>query len=76
VLQQDLDDGVRGKVLALWIMGFGGTVPFGGLLGGWFAERTSITAMVLVGAAVAFVLAVLVDLRPTRRSSAARVSAG
>ena len=76
VLQQDLDDGVRGKVLALWIMGFGGTVPFGGLLGGWFAERTSITAMVLVGAAVALVLAVLVDLRPTRRSSAARVSAG
>ena len=34
VLQQDLDDAVRGKVMALWIMGFGGTVPFGGLLGG------------------------------------------
>ena len=31
VLQQDLDDSVRGKVMALWIMGFGGTVPFGGL---------------------------------------------
>ena len=27
VLQQDLDDSVRGKVMALWIMGFGGTVP-------------------------------------------------
>ena len=34
VLQQDLDDAVRGKVMALWIMGFGGTVPFGGLAGG------------------------------------------
>lgn len=64
VLQQDLDDGVRGKVLALWIMGFGGTVPFGGLLGGWFAERTSVTVMVLVGAAVAVALAAVVDLRP------------
>ena len=27
VLQQDLDDSVRGQVMALWIMGFGGTVP-------------------------------------------------
>ena len=26
--EQDLDDAVRGKVMALWIMGFGGTVPF------------------------------------------------
>ena len=34
MLQQDLDDAVRGKVMALWIMGFGGTVPFGGLAGG------------------------------------------
>lgn len=64
VLQSDLDDSVRGKVMALWIMGFGGTVPFGGLLGGWIAERTSITVMVLFGAAVALALAVLIDLRP------------
>lgn len=63
VLQQDLDDRVRGKVMALWIMGFGGTVPFGGLLGGWLAEQTSITVMVLGGAAVALALGVLVPLR-------------
>lgn len=66
VLQQELDDSVRGKVMALWIMGFGGTVPFGGLLGGWFAEQTSITTMVLVGAAVAVGLALVFDLRSTR----------
>jgi predicted MFS family arabinose efflux permease len=64
VLQQDLDDSVRGKVMALWIMGFGGTVPFGGLAGGWLAEQTSITVMVLVGAAIAVALAVVFDLRP------------
>jgi MFS family permease len=63
VLQEHLDDSVRGKVMALWIMGFGGTVPFGGLAGGWIAERTSITTMVLVGAAVAVALAVVFDLR-------------
>ena len=39
VLQQDLDDSVRGKVMALWIMGFGGTVPIGGLLGGLISEQ-------------------------------------
>ncbi|HEX7132235.1 MAG TPA: MFS transporter [Iamia sp.] len=63
VLQEHLDDKVRGKVMALWIMGFGGTVPFGGLAGGWIAETTSITTMVLVGAAVAVALAVVFDLR-------------
>ena len=64
VLQQDLDDAVRGKVMALWIMGFGGTVPFGGLLGGWFLEQTSIMAMIGVGAAVALTLALVMELRP------------
>lgn len=63
VLQEHLDDSVRGKVMALWIMGFGGTVPFGGLAGGWIAERTSITTMVLIGAGVAVALAAAFDLR-------------
>lgn len=63
-LQQDLDDAVRGKVMALWIMGFGGTVPFGGLLGGWFIEVAGIVPMVLVGAAVAVALALLLDYQP------------
>ncbi len=64
-LQRDLDDSVRGKVMALWIMGFGGTVPFGGLLGGWFIEVAGIVPMVLVGAAVAVLLAVVLDYRPS-----------
>ena len=64
VLQAGLDDAVRGKVMALWIMGFGGTVPFGGLLGGWFIERRSIEAMVLVGAVVAVTLAAVMDYQP------------
>ncbi|MEO6628151.1 MAG: MFS transporter [Aquihabitans sp.] len=64
ILQQDLDDAVRGKVMALWIMGFGGTVPFGGLLGGWFIEQAGIVPMVLVGAAVASALALFLDFEP------------
>lgn len=56
VLQQNLDDGERGGVTALWIMGFGGTVPIGNLLAGPVIERTSITAVMLFGAAAALAL--------------------
>ncbi len=57
VLQEHVDDAVRGRVMALWIMGFGGTVPVGVLLAGPLAAATSITFVLLVGAAVAIGLA-------------------
>lgn len=62
VLQEHLDETVRGRVMALWIMGFGGTVPIGLLVGGVVASHTSVTAVVLGGAAVALFLAVVVRL--------------
>lgn len=64
VLQAELDDRVRGRVMALWIMGFGGTVPVGLLVGGAIADRAGVTPVVLFGAATALVLAALSDLRP------------
>jgi hypothetical protein len=57
VLQSYVRDDVRGRVMALWIMGFGGTVPVGVLLGGWLASHASITAVILGGAVWALVLA-------------------
>jgi len=66
VLQEDLDDGVRGKVMALWIMGFGGTVPFGGLAGGAAMNRFGIVPVLVVGALVAVALAAYADLRPAQ----------
>ena len=62
VLQEHLADHLRGRVMALWIMAFGGTVPIGVLAGGAVASRTSITAVVLFGAAVALLLAWYADL--------------
>jgi MFS family permease len=62
VLQQRLDDNNRGRVMALWIMGFGGTVPIGNLLAGPLIEATSITVVVLAGAAIAVLLAWYADL--------------
>ncbi|MCU1429511.1 MAG: arabinose efflux permease family protein [Actinomycetia bacterium] len=63
VLQSYVSDAVRGRVMALWIMGFGGTVPVGVLLGGWLADRVSITGVFLAGAVWAVVLAVGSDAR-------------
>jgi predicted MFS family arabinose efflux permease len=62
VLQEHVDDAVRGRVMALWIMGFGGTVPVGVLLAGPIAAATSITFVLVVGAVVAVGLAAYANL--------------
>ncbi len=64
VLQERLDDSVRGRVMALWIMAFGGTVPIGAIVAGPVSDMTGITSVLLVGAAVAAVLAVFGDVSP------------
>lgn len=67
ILQSHLADEVRGRVMALWIMGFGGTVPIGLLVFGAVADVTSVTTVVVMGAVVAFLLGL-------RRSGALRSS--
>lgn len=62
VLQRRLDDRVRGRVMALWVMAFGGTVPIGGLIAGPIIEATSVTVVTLFGAIVAAVLIPLTNL--------------
>lgn len=59
VLQEHLEETIRGRVMALWIMGFGGTVPLGLLLGGFVAQRSSVTTVVLAGGIVAVALTAL-----------------
>jgi MFS family permease len=70
VLQEQLDDRVRGRVLALWVMCFGGTVPIGGLLAGPLIESTSVSTVMLFGAFMAALLglyAYLYTSEPTGR---------
>ena len=75
VLQEQLDDRVRGRVMALWIMSFGGTVPIGGLIAGPVIEATSVTTVMLAGAVVAALLAIWVRVI-TARPAARGVSPG
>jgi MFS family permease len=63
VLQENVADHERGRVMALWIMGFGGTVPVGNLLAGPVIDGTSITLVLLAGAACALGLAGYARLR-------------
>ena len=63
ILQAHLSDEVRGRVMAIWMMAFGGTVPVGVLVAGQVAEAASITAVVLAGALAALFLALYADLK-------------
>jgi MFS family permease len=62
-LQARLAENVRGRVMALWMMGFGGTVGIGNLLVGPVVEAVGITNVLLFGAGVALVLAWYADVR-------------
>lgn len=66
VLQSHIDNAVRGRVLALWIMAFGGTVPIGVLFGGWIEHLIGITAVMLYGACVALFLSFYAGLEKAR----------
>jgi MFS family permease len=73
-LQAQLDDAVRGRVMALWIMGFGGTVALGNLLVGPIVAAVGITSVLLFGAGVALVLVWYADVR--RRSGVTGLGLG
>src|SRR5262249_26643116 len=73
LIQAHLVDEERGRVMALWIMGFGGTVPVGVLVGGWVGHMTSITAVLLGGAVWAVVLALWSSAQSLRVKGAPEV---
>ncbi len=62
VLQERLDDAVRGRVMALWVMAFGGTVPIGAMVVGPLSDVVGITLVLLVGAGVSAALWFVADL--------------
>ncbi|HTL83993.1 MAG TPA: MFS transporter [Acidimicrobiia bacterium] len=72
VLQVHLDNAVRGRVMALWIMGFGGTVPLGVLAAGPFTKDNA-TAVLLIGAVWALLLALWSNAKTLREKGASDV---
>ena len=64
IFQSRLDHAIRGRVSAVWMMCFGGTVPVAGLLAGWIVSHSTVNTVVYFGAAFALFLAWYADLRP------------
>ena len=50
-LQLLVDEHMRGKVIALYLMGLTGTVPLGNLIQGWATEAVGPRSTVVVGGA-------------------------
>lgn len=57
--QEHVDSSVRGRVAALWVLAFGGTIPFANIIAGPIVEVTSLTAVLLAGAAISLLLTTL-----------------
>jgi predicted MFS family arabinose efflux permease len=74
VLQRRLDDAVRGRVMALWVMAFGGTVPLGAIAAGPLSQHFGIATVVVGGAVVAAALVPLADLEDRARGPGPAVS--
>jgi MFS family permease len=67
VMQSNISEDVRGRVIALWIMGFGGAVGIAAMVWGPVAEHW-IRALILGGAVWAGVLAVIAAPGSLRRA--------
>lgn len=64
IFQSRLTHSIRGRVSAIWMMCFGGTVPVSGLLAGWIVTHTGLNPVIYFGAGSALFLAWWADLRP------------
>jgi predicted MFS family arabinose efflux permease len=62
--QEHVDENIRGRVAAIWVLSFGGTVPFGNLIAGPLVDATSLSTVLYFGAAFAMVLGVFFTLKP------------
>ncbi len=63
-LQQHLEDSIRGRVMALWVISFGGVISITNLLSGKIVELTSLTAVLCAGAVVAAGMGIFIRLVP------------
>ncbi len=63
-LQEHLGDEIRGRVMALWIISFGGILSITNLFSGRIADATSVSAVMYGGSIAALILAAITRLEP------------
>lgn len=52
ILQSIVDEGKRGRIMSLFLMAYTGMMPFGGLFGGFLADRIGAALTLAIGGAV------------------------
>ena len=57
--QEHVDGSIRGRVAALWVLAFGGTIPFANIVAGPLVDLTSVTTVLLIGSGAALALTML-----------------
>jgi MFS family permease len=60
LIQMNVEDHLRGRVMGIYTFAFFGMMPVGALLGGTLAELTSEPLTVLIGGTVSLIFAVIV----------------
>lgn len=73
--QSRLEDHERGRAMALWMMGFGGTVSLANIAFGPLIDEVGMTPVTLAGGGIALLLAWYADLRAPEASDDGRVLA-
>lgn len=63
-MQLHLADEIRGRIMSLWMLSFGGVIPINNLLSGPAVEWTSVSTVLWFGAVVAVIIGAVVRLRP------------
>jgi MFS family permease len=69
LIQLTVPDRLRGRVMGVWGLVFGGSLPLGSFLAGALAERWGVVVTMVAGSAVCLVFSVIVFLRLPRESS-------
>ena len=69
LIQADVPDALRGRVLGVWALVFGASLPAGQLLMGYVADRLGVPLSIRIGGAVCLVFPLL--LSAARRTTAA-----
>ena len=59
LIQSLVDDAMRGRVMAYYVMCFMGTLPFGALTAGWVSHRIGVPETVMLGGALCIVSAAI-----------------
>jgi hypothetical protein len=70
-----VEDAIRGRIMGIWALGFGGSLPLGAFLSGWTAEFISPYATIGLFSTVLLAGSIVVRLTLPKRRAAASARA-